>query len=300
MWATSRGARPWRAPSITATRSLLALLVLTSSAALAAADGADPVARIVRAATNYGSVHGTPAELPSLAAVKMSCGANALCAARRLVAAGGGRLRLEAVAHPETDTIRWAETARSVTAVRTGADGRHWIVLDRFGRKAEREVAEAARIAREDGAPLGLDLRGNAGGDFGRMLRVAAFFTGNVKHALYLSNNNGKEPVALEANGGFGRERDLPVLIGPATASSAEVLAALLQRYAGARLAGGRTAGKDYLTRVIAVDHDWRLLVPAERIEVPGVALAGGLRPAAGVPADAPDHAPDAPPEGGT
>ena len=69
------------------------------------------------------------------------------------------------------------------------------------------------------------------------------------------------------------------MLVGPGTASSAEVLAALLQRYAGACLAGARTAGKDHLTRVIAVDHDWRLLVAAERIEVPGVDLTGGLRP---------------------
>ncbi len=86
----------------------------------------------------------------------------------------------------------------------------------------------------------------------------------------------------------FPGTRDLVVLVGPETASSAEVLAALLQRYAGARLAGSRTAGKDHLTRVIAVDHDWRLLVPAERIEVPGIELTGGLRPAEKLPGDAP------------
>ena len=79
----------------------------------------------------------------------------------------------------------------------------------------------------------------------------------------------------------LARKRSEPtsVLVGTDTASSAEVLAALLQRYAGGCLAGARTAGKDHLTRVIAVDHDWRLLVPAERIEVPGVDLSGGLRP---------------------
>ncbi len=246
------------------------------------------MARIVRAAATYGSVHGASAELPSLAAVRASCGADALCAARQMVAASGGRLRLEAVAHPETDTIRWADTAPSVTAVRMGADGRRWIVLDGFGRKAEREVGEAASHAVGDASPLGLDLRGNAGGDFGRMLRVAAVFTGYVKNALYLSDINGQTAVSIEGKKDIGQDRDLLVLVGPSTASSAEVLAALLQRYAGAHLAGGRTAGKDYLTRVIAVDHDWRLLVPAERVEVPGADLSGGLRPAEGLPADAP------------
>jgi Peptidase family S41 len=258
--------------------------VLTSSAALAAAGEADPVARIVRAA----AVYGTAAELPSLAAVKQACGADGLCAARRIVAAGDGRMRLEAVEHPASDTIRWVETQPSVTVVHEGPDGRHWIALGGFGRTAEREVAAAVSRASADGALVGLDLRGNAGGDFGRMLRVAAVFTGDIRNALYLVDNEHKKSVSLMADKGFGRLQDLRVLVGPGTASSAEVLAALLQRYAGARLAGGRTAGKDYLTRVIAVDHDWRLLVPAERIEVPGVDLSGGLRPAEGLPADAP------------
>ena len=249
------------------------------------------MARIVRAAADYGSVYGTPAELPSLASVKQACGTDALCAAREIVAASEGRVRLEPVAHPETDTIRWAETAPSVTAVHVGLDGRRWIVLDGFGRKAVRETAEAMSEAGADGAPLGLDLRGNAGGDFGRMLKLASLFTGNVKDALLLIDKEERKSVSLDAKSDFPGVRNMLVLVGPGTASSAEVLAALLQRYIGARLAGGRTAGKDHLTRVIAVDHDWRLLVPAERIEVPGVGLAGGLRPAE----DVPEHAPPEP-----
>ena len=249
------------------------------------------MARIVRAT----AVYGTPAELPSLASVKQTCGTDALCAAREIVAASAGRVRLEAVAHPESDTIRWAETAPSVTAVHEGPDGRRWIVLDGFGRKAVREVAQAMSQAMADGARLGLDLRGNAGGDFGRMLKLASLFTGNVKDALFLIETTGRNPVSLAAESDFPGTRNLRVLVGPRTASSAEVLAALLRRYAGARLAGSRTAGKDHLTRVIAVDHDWRLLVPAERIEVPGVELTGGLRPAETLP----DHVPPdrAPPE---
>ncbi len=247
------------------------------------------MARIVRAT----AVYGTPAELPSLASVKQTCGTDALCAAREIVAASEGRVRLEAVAHPESDTIRWAETAPSVTAVHVGPDGRRWIVLDGFGRKVLREMSQAVSQAMEDGTALGLDLRGNRGGDFGRMLGVASLFTGTIKDALFLIEKTGRNPVSLAAESDFPGTRDLVVLVGPETASSAEVLAALLQRYAGARLAGSRTAGKDHLTRVIAVDHDWRLLVPAERIEVPGVELTGGLRPAHGLPAETlPDPAP--------
>ena len=47
----------------------------------------------------------------------------------------------------------------------------------------------------------------------------------------------------------------------------------------GARLVGARTLGKDWLSRLVPVDHDWRLSIRAERIEVPGKPLAQGLEP---------------------
>ena len=273
------------------------------------AGGADPVGRVLRAAAAYGAL-AWDKEGEMEAAIRRACGTEPLCAAQRLAAASGGRARLEPVRHPDSDTIRWVETAPSVTAVvaagEAGPDapaGRNWIVLDGFGRKsaAELEAVLAGLAQKGPPRPLGLDLRGNGGGDFGRMLRVAALFTGNVNDALYLSDNKSKTPLHLEAKGERIALSGLTVLVGAGTASSAEILAALLQRHAGAVLLGERTAGKDHLTRVIAVDHDWRLLLPAERVEVPGVSLTGGLRPDAPTPADAPPVAlPVAPQEGGS
>ena len=60
---------------------------------------------------------------------------------------------------------------------------------------------------------------------------------------------------------------------------SVVIPAALLRRHAGARLIGARTQVKDWLTQLVPVDHDWRLAIPAERIEVPGETLAQGLVP---------------------
>jgi C-terminal processing protease CtpA/Prc len=111
------------------------------------------------------------------------------------------------------------------------------------------------------------------------MLRVAGLFTGARPEALYLVDDSGRRPVAIPDPGDPIAAGGLTVLVGPETASSGEILAALLRRYAGAELAGQRTLGKDYLLRVVAVDQDWRLLLPAERVEVPGETLAGGLEP---------------------
>ena len=203
------------------------------------------------------------------------------CAAR-LIAGSLPAARLVRVNHPDTDTIRRARTEPSVAAAAQRDDGALVVVLDRFGRTADREVADAV-AARGVGAPgrLVLDLRGNGGGDFDRMRRVASLFAGPVEGAIRLVGLDGATGVALPTPlrdlGLDGTAID--VLVGPGTASSAEVLAALLRRHAGARLVGTRTAGKDWLTRLVPVDHDWRLAIPAERIEVPGEHLAQGLAP---------------------
>ena len=184
------------------------------------------------------------------------------------------------VSHPDTDTIRRAHTVPSLSAVGRRSDGALAVVLDRFGRTADREIADALS-AHAPTAPerLVLDLRGNSGGDFDRMRRVASLFTGPKEGAIRLLGRAGASDVALPAPLRFIGEFEIDVLIGPGTASSAEVLAALLRRHAGARLIGARTQGKDWLTRLVPVDHDWRLAIPAERIEVPGETLARGLVP---------------------
>ena len=179
--------------------------------------------------------------------------------------------------HPDTDTIRRAHTVPSLSAVERRSDGALVVVLDRFGRTADREIADA--LAAHAPERLVLDLRANAGGDFDRMRRVASLFTGPREGAIRLLGREGARDVALPPPLRIIGELEIDVLIGPGTASSAEVLAALLRRHAGARLIGAPTLGKDWLTRLVPVDHDWRLAIPAERIEVPGETLAQGLVP---------------------
>jgi len=201
------------------------------------------------------------------------------CAAQ-LIAKGLPAVRLVPVSHPDTDTIRRAHTVPSVSAAERRSDGSLVLVLDRFGRTADREIADAiAAAGPAETAQVVLDLRGNAGGDFDRMRRVASLFTGPREGAIRLYGRDGATDVALPRPLRTIGEFEIDVLVGPGTASSAEVLAALLRRHAGARLVGAPTLGKDRIDRLVPVDHDWRLAIPAERIEVPGETLAQGLAP---------------------
>lgn len=252
--------------------SALCLALVTAVAVVpdhARADGA-PAARVLAAALRYG--HALDG-----AAVRRACGAEVLCTAREIVDALGPPARLERVRTPDTDTIRWAKTAAALSGGGATAHGARLIALNGFGRTVESELRAA--LSRPRAGSLILDLRDNRGGDFGRMLRVAALLIGPRADALRLASGDESEAIELPAIPRSDRPRRWTVLIGPRTASSAEVLAALLRRHAGARLLGERTAGKDYLTRLIPVDQDWRLLIPAERIVVPGERLNGGLAP---------------------
>ena len=209
--------------------------------------------------------------------IERRCPAAGTRCAAQLIADGLPAARLVPVDHPDTDTIRRAHTVPSLSVVERRGDGALVVVLDRFGRTADREIADA--LAAHAPERLVLDLRANGGGDFDRMRRVASLFTGPRKGAIRLLGREGARDVALPAPLRAIGEFEIDVLIGPGTASSAEVLAALLRRHAGARLIGKPTLGKDWLTRLVPVDHDWRLAIPAERIEVPGETLAQGLVP---------------------
>ena len=198
----------------------------------------------------------------------------------------------------EQATTLDSEAARALAQPSIGRTARldhasRIVELDRFGRRVDAELGAALAPVAE----LILDLRHNHGGSVRRMLRVAARFTGPVPDALRLIADDGVTVLAIPDPKEPVWQGRLTVLVGDDTISSGEVLAALLRRFAHAAVLGQRTWGKDFAMRVVMVDPDWRALVPAGRIEVPGEALHGGLLPDAPIPPDLlariADHRPD-------
>jgi carboxyl-terminal processing protease len=180
--------------------------------------------------------------------------------------------------HPDTDTIRMARSRPSVLAAGSPAPGVLRLRIIRFGRLAEREVLSAL-AAHPCTAVLELDLRGHPGGRLRNMLRLAGIFTGPVPDAVILKGTRHTRLSIPPRPSGAPEKLRLRVLVDGATASSAEVFAALLRRHAAARVLGTRTRGKDWVLGAVAVTHDWRLLIPVARIVVPGEKISGGLRP---------------------
>ena len=260
--------------AVTVTKRLLAVAAAGLIGSAAASEALTAIENLHNTVAAY-AAPGTP--LPDARTLTARCGADVVCAAEQVVAAFGGGARLEAVVHPDSDSIRLVTTEPSVGAVRRLSGGHVLIALDRFGRDAAQELRQA--ISEAGARKLILDLRANGGGSLERMMRLASLFTGPVGEALWIGDGEGRRPMAIPAGLPRLDLTALAVLVGPDTASSAEVLVALLRQHGGATVVGQRTFGKDYLIRAIPVHHDWRLLIPAERIEVPGEVLTGGLVP---------------------
>jgi hypothetical protein len=263
-----------RATTVTKTRivagGILATLLLTPLPSLGAADA-------------YGLFLNRVARIAPIDASKIdkTCKNNRLCAARLIVKTLGPPARLEAVVHPDTDSIRRVTSLKSISEFQSIGPSTYVMKLDRFGRKLNDEIESNFKSAATL-SHLILDLRNNRGGDFDRMRRTAAMFIGPVDHALELDGKH----VAIPTPPRRLSVARLTVLIGPRTASSAEILAALLRQHANADILGVQSFGKDYLYRIIPVTQDWRLLLPAERIVVTGETLAGGVVPDGPIPAN--------------
>ncbi len=221
--------------------------------------------------------------LPSPASLVRLCGTSMLCAARTLAGFLGHGARLAYRRHPDTDTIRMVRSLPSIVHVERPAEGVLRVHFMRFGRAALRELETVLAASRSPVRILEMDLRDHHGGKLRDMMRLASRFTGPVHRALALHYPDGRVrwlDLPPPPRGTSPVIPGLRIIVNHGTASSAEIFAALLRRYGRARILGnGRTRGKNWLLRSIAVTNDVVLLVPAEHVHVPGETLAGGLRP---------------------
>lgn len=88
-----------------------------------------------------------------------------------------------------------------------------------------------------------LDLRGNSGGAVRSVLTVLGLFLPDGTLAITQTNRSGAVRTLTTAGPPLGWQRPLAVLVGPGSASGAEIAAAVLQDTGRARLFGQRTAG---------------------------------------------------------
>ncbi len=198
-----------------------------------------------------------------VAAAEQRC-ATALCFANFLAERLPARVRLERTVHPDTDTIRWVRTRPSIEAVERDVEGLVRLRLSHFGRKALGEM-QTLLERRTGGIPnfdLEIDLRGNPGGDFERMLALAGLLIGPRPDSVDIRRRQVSERRAL--SGPLTRRWTVRrVIIDETTDSAALILARILTRQGGATLIGVDEKPETvFVKRRIAIAQNWRLVIP--------------------------------------
>lgn len=216
-------------------------------------------------------------QVPAASVIRRACDADALCMARFLCDRVGADAKIVPDEEDATRTTNWSSRGESaIRSIVEAADGR--LILDLAAFDA---AAVAASVGGSPPVHLALDIRAMVEtDDLDAMRRVAALFTGPRDRAFRVRHSTGREidwnilkpqrPLAAAV---------LEVWIGPHTMAGAEVFAALMKRYAGARILGTSSGGALRLYKRIPVMHGWVLLLPTGMLEVSGIELAGGLIP---------------------
>ncbi|WP_221030507.1 S41 family peptidase [Actomonas aquatica] len=126
---------------------------------------------------------------------------------------------------------------------RRSAEGWVYLRFDEFERDYDAWLQERLMVHR-DAPGVVLDLRSNSGGDVSSLERVInQFFDERKAYGAFVSRKGKRrdEKSAWRSGADYGGE--VVILIGPGSASSAEILAATMQHYGRATLIGRPTAG---------------------------------------------------------
>jgi carboxyl-terminal processing protease len=152
-----------------------------------------------------------------------------------------------------------------------------YLKLSAFSKTTVDEVDERLTELEASGMKaLVLDLRDNPGGLFEAAISVAARFLPAGAEVVSIKGPHKNERITVEES---HRWESLPmaVLIGPKTASGAEIVAAALDAHRRATLVGEPTTGKGTVESIQELPNGWALKLSISRFYSPGDVARQGV-----------------------
>ncbi len=248
-------------------RCVVALALVIGSAAGGAADSGGEAVRAARLREIV--------EEHFLGQCCTACGE--MCSVEEILASLDPASQMVIAPAPDLDFIRGLSTDVPPPEVQVDSGGRVSVRIASFGRRTGRQFLTATgSLAPSRLSSMRIDLRGNGGGCLESALEIGGAF---APRGALLLDIAGRSGVRIFQSRGPRRFAGLPVqvLVDERTASSAEVLAWLLRRYAGARILGRRTAGKGTVQEVYRVDPRARLVLTTGVYRLPDGTPLGGV-----------------------
>ena len=156
------------------------------------------------------------------------------------------------------------------------------LTIRRFNGDGRRWIKECPAL--DQNLPVLIDLRDNPGGEVADALGLASLFVSEVD--LLVEERRSGQRTRHRASPQRVRHASLTVLVNQQTASAAELIAAALERSAGAHVLGERTMGKTTVQTAVYLSTGDVVLLTTGRLYLPdGRALEGaGLVPKQPVP----------------
>lgn len=183
----------------------------------------------------------------------------------------------------QRDTEEWNETLTRGTIEMVSVE--HEVLDDGVGLVRIRSFAEntaedfdaaLAALDAEEVERLVLDLRGCPGGLLDAALEVASRLLADGERIVSMTGRDGQtRHVDASGKHPWG-DRPVVVLVGPKTASGAEILAAALAHHGRAALVGAPTRGKGTVESVHKLDNGWAVKLSIERFASPDGQLRHG------------------------
>lgn len=207
-------------------------------------------------------------DIPESAQLPVSCDGDAMCAARFLKdGIGTGASIIPAMNAPPART-GWRNRKaplRVAPETSTGAFVIEFIQLDAgflsniFNRLAvipKKMILDVRRLRLSD--------------ELGEVRRTAGLFTGKQDRAFRLIHATGRGvdwQISKPKN--HWSDVDITVRIDDQTPGNGLALAAILKRYANARIEGGALPAQLFVHRIIPIMHGWDMMVPSGEVQIP-------------------------------
>lgn len=219
-------------------------------------------------ATLVSGVRALGHEIPELARMSVSCDGDAMCAARFLKdSIGAGAFIIPALDTPPTRT-EWRDRKAPLRVIPEASAG--GIVIEFFQFNAQFLFNIFNRLAVVPKKMI-LDIRGvELSDELGEVRRTASLFSGKQDRAFQLVHSTGRKvDWQIPKPKNQWADVQVTILINDDTPGNGLAFAAILSRYANAKIEGAALPEQIFLHHLVPIMHGWDMLVPSGEVRLP-------------------------------
>lgn len=207
-------------------------------------------------------------EIPEFAQISASCDGDAMCAARFLKDSVGSGARIVPATQPGSVRTEWKDRKAPLRIIPDPSTGAILIEFKRLDAAFLSNLLSRLAVVPKK---MILDIRQlKLTDELGEVRRTVSLFTGKRDRAFRLTHSTGRDvdwqiPKAKT----IWPDEDIIVQIGAQTPGNGLIFAAILKRYAGAKIKGDVLPERLFVHQIVPITHGWEMIVPSGEVTFP-------------------------------